>query len=239
MQTHAMQNTTPRLITVLVHTPLKPYARTVDLGRSATDINLGLDVSEACPLLVATFREDRVGALAGGFVTRAAFSKPVLSSSSVMTVVLTLVRSCSGSGTSDDTSVPCVLGGVSAVGESSDGRGASSLSGSETLFPMRTRRRVLFLLSARLIDRTTYSPSSSNDLLELELRCEEVAEALLARNLSPSWTRLVSTSLWLLWRKSWMISDDRSDLLFRMDRLLRSVPVSWEEGLDNMLRILS
>ncbi len=110
-------------------------------------------------------------------------ARPVSLSSMVMEAVLGAVVSAWRNGMSDEISVSWVLGGVSVFGDSTGRRGESSLSGSGMETDMSARRLVLFLLSALLLDRIG-SPSSSNDLLELELRCDEVTEGLLARYLS-------------------------------------------------------
>lgn len=85
---------------------------------------------------------------------------------------------------------------------------------------MLARRLMLFLRSALLLERMG-SPSSSKDLLELELRCEDVTDGLLARYLSISWSMLLSSSFRLAWRKLWMSSEDRSALPLRMALVLR------------------
>ena len=107
--------------------------------------------------------------------------------SSLSTIDLVLVvdwlASCAA--LSDDRSVSCVLAGVSVLGESIVTGGDSSASWSESEKDMSARRLVLFLLSALLLARMG-SPSSSRDLFELELRCEEVTDGLRARYLSPS-----------------------------------------------------
>ena len=86
-------------------------------------------------------------------------------------------------GSSDDSSVSCVLGGVFAADGSSGIGGESSLSGSEIEMIISTRRLVLFLLSALLLARIG-SSSSSRERFELALRCEEVTDGLRARSFS-------------------------------------------------------
>ena len=60
----------------------------MDFGLSATEISLGLDDSDAGALLATTLRDVRDWILACGFMTRAADSVPLCTSSSAMDVVL-------------------------------------------------------------------------------------------------------------------------------------------------------
>jgi len=170
------------------------------LGLSATDISRGLEASGPGARLVTMLRDVRAWDLTFGFrMGRISLARPASSSSNVIDVVLGAVISVISAwriGTSDEISVPWVLGGVSVFGDSMGRRGEDSLSGSEMEIDMSARRRVLFLLSALLLDRMG-SPSSSNDLFELELRWDEVTEGLLARYLSLSCSNRFSWSFLL------------------------------------------
>ena len=105
----------------------------------------------------------------------------------------------SGSGASDEFSVPCVLVGVAGWGDSIWRRKDMSVSGSTDTIARSVRFRVLRRLSALLVS-LAFSPSSSRDLLELELRWDDDTDGLLARWLRTS--RLSSTSFLPFWRRS-------------------------------------